>query len=450
MASKREGDDYGSLFERDTSLDKAKRASARIRASPTFRLGLVFTRSVQRPWRLLWLPLSVFWLLLTVVRERLGHIPRFSDYEEFERNNINRESIVVFPTNGVGFGHFTRALAISRRMKKINPNLEIVFFTTMPTLHILQEEGFPAYHLPGRKKFQDMGPSTWNEITEEMLSNVFDIHRPKAFIFDGTYPYRGMLNAIKRRDGILRIWIRRQNFKKSRASLPVDGYSHFDLLINPSDSTKNEENEVIESPPSINCDPITLLEGGDLLPRESLRWRLGVPLDATLAYVQLGAGKVNDIVSDLWIVLQSLNDKGIYAVVGESMLGSRINTDDFKNIRILRDYPNSQFFNSFDFSIIAGGYNSYHESINFSMPSICIPNVSTGMDDQLRRARVAEEKGAMIVIRDVTIENMHLALDNILDESFREKMRSSCASLRRPSGANQVASHIVKLLEEIT
>ena len=84
------------------------------------------------------------------------------------------------------------------------------------------------------------------------------------------------------------------------------------------------------------------------------------------------------------------------------------------------------------------------------MTSICIPNVSTGMDDQLRRARVAEEKGAMIVIEDVTIENMHLALDNILDESFREKMRSSCASLRRPSGANQVASHIVKLLDEIT
>ena len=218
MASKNSGSEYGSLTERGSSSDKAKRESGRIKTSPTFRLGLIFTRSAQKPWKLLWLPLSILWLLVTVVRERLGHIPRFSDFEEFESDNEKRDCIVVFPTNGVGFGHFTRVLAISKRLKKLNPKLEIIFFTTMPTLHILQEEGFPAYHLPGRKKFQNMGPSTWNEITEEILANVFAIHRPKAFIFDGTYPYRGMLNAIKRREDILRIWIRRRNFKKKHFS----------------------------------------------------------------------------------------------------------------------------------------------------------------------------------------------------------------------------------------
>ena len=88
---------YGSLSSRGTFRDKEKRASGRIRASPTFRLGLLFTRSAQRPWRLLWLPLSVLWLLITVVRERLGHIPRFSDLEDFDFETEKRESIVVFP-----------------------------------------------------------------------------------------------------------------------------------------------------------------------------------------------------------------------------------------------------------------------------------------------------------------------------------------------------------------
>ena len=449
MPSDLEGGKYGSLSSRGTFRDKEKRASGRIRASPTFRLGLLFTRSAQRPWRLLWLPLSVLWLLITVVRERLGQIPRFSDLEDFDFETEKRESIVVFPTNGIGFGHFTRVLAISRRLKKINPNLEIIFFTTMPTLHILQEEGFVAYHLPGRKKFRNMGPSTWNEITEEMLSNVFAIHRPKAFIFDGTYPYRGMLNAIKTRGDMLRIWVRRRNFKKGGSSLPVDSFSHFDLLINPGDSIEEDADEKIISQAAIKCDPIILLDHEDLLPRESLRWRLGVPLDAKLAYVQLGAGRINDIVSDLWIVLQSLNEKGVFVVIGESMLGSRIDADEFENIRILRDYPNSKYYNSFDFSIIAGGYNSYHESITFSLPSICIPNESTGMDDQARRASVAEENGAMIVVRDVSIESIDQALQTILDDSNREKMEAACASLKKPNGANQVANHIADLVSKI-
>ena len=66
-------------------------------------------------------------------------------------------------------------------MKKADPDMEAIFFTTSPTLHILREEGFAAYHLPGRKEFSDMDASTWNSITEEILSNVFAIHRPRHF-----------------------------------------------------------------------------------------------------------------------------------------------------------------------------------------------------------------------------------------------------------------------------
>ena len=38
-----------------------------------------------------------------------------------------RNCVVVFPTNGVGFGHFTRMLALSKYMKKEDPTLEIIF-----------------------------------------------------------------------------------------------------------------------------------------------------------------------------------------------------------------------------------------------------------------------------------------------------------------------------------
>ena len=65
------------------------------------------------------------------------------------KGEIRRNSIVFFPTNGVGFGHFTRTLAIARRLKKIDSSLEIVFITTMPTPP-LSDEGFLTYHLPSQ------------------------------------------------------------------------------------------------------------------------------------------------------------------------------------------------------------------------------------------------------------------------------------------------------------
>ena len=109
----------------------------------------------------------------------------------------NRNSIVFFPTNGVGFGHFTRLLAVANKIKKTDPEIEIIFFTTMPTLHILADFEFPAYHVSGRYRYKDMDPNVWNSICEEMLNMIFSLHRPKAFVFDGSFPYRGMLNAIK-------------------------------------------------------------------------------------------------------------------------------------------------------------------------------------------------------------------------------------------------------------
>ena len=108
-----------------------------------------------------------------------------------------RHAVVLFPTNGVGFGHFTRMLALARRLRKRDPALEVVMFTTMPTLHIPYSEGIPTYHLAGRGKHDEMEASTWNGLVEDMLRIVLDVHRPHSFVFDGAFPYRGMLNAIE-------------------------------------------------------------------------------------------------------------------------------------------------------------------------------------------------------------------------------------------------------------
>ncbi len=435
---------YGSAKDSQKSQSRNKRELLRVRSSITFELATLFIKAIERPWRLLWLPISIIRLAIISFRRS----PNERDAIKFSENSLadssRRECVVFFPTNGVGLGHFTRTLAVARKMKKAKPDLEIVFFTTMPALHILKNEGFPAYHVPGRKMFEDMGSNVWNSIADDLLTSVFSIHRPKAFIFDGSYPYRGMLNAIKDQGNMWKVWIKRGSLKKENVSIPLDSFGHFDSIVRPGDIVEEEDLDVVPKSVVVDTDPVILLDTEELLPREYLRRRLGIPDQDLVAYLQLGAGRINNIESDIAIAIEELRKRDIWAVIGESIIGSRAIIPSTEKIRVLRDYPNSRYYNSFDFSIQAGGYNSFHESIRYSLPAIVIPNTKTGADDQMARSLEAEKAGCMIVIREVSTKTMGEAISKISEKEERGKMWDAAAELHRPNGADQISRFILE------
>ena len=428
-------------------IERYKRELTRVRGSASFRLGNLLESSFRNPVKFLLLPLTIPSLLVRLAREKLGHLERNNSesYPIGSRMGENRDSIVFFPTNGVGFGHFTRLLAVANKIKETDPEMEIIFFTTMPTLHILADFGFPAYHISGRYRYKDMDPNVWNSICEEMLSMIFSLHRPKAFVFDGSFPYRGMLNAIKgQEDSMLKVWLRRGAIRPGSREIPVDSVKHFHAIIRPGDSVGiDSEDELDHGVSLVRCNPILLMEPEELASKGSLRKRLGIPKEALLCYVQLGAGKINDINSEISLVLNALSQHPkVYVIVGESMLGERISSE-FDRVRILRDYPNSRYFSDFDFAVMAGGYNSFHEAIQASLPTICIPNLKTGRDDQLARTLVAEEAGCMVVIRDKNKNIIQAAVDRLVESEVREMMRNNFQSLHRENGATQVSEWIL-------
>ena len=440
-------DSFYLLSNEKLQIDRYKRELSRIRGSASFRLGNLLSSSIRNPFRILSLPFTVPVLFSRIIRERLGYLGRgdVDLYPIGTRIGENRDSIVLFPTNGVGFGHFTRLLAVAKKIQKSNPDLEVVFFTTMPTLHILSDFGFPSYHVSGRYRFNEMDPNVWNSLCEEMLNMVFSIHRPKAFVFDGSFPYRGMLNAIRSQDDtMLKVWLRRGSIRPGSRNIPVDSINHFHALVRPGDSVgMDSEDEFDHGVSLVRCNPILLMEKDEMEPRGTLKNRMGIPSEALVCYVQLGAGKINDIDSEIRIVLDSLsNHSNVYVVVGESMLGERIESE-YERLRILRDYPNFRYFQDFDFAVMAGGYNSFHEAIQSSLPTICLPNMNTGRDDQLARSSVAEEAGCMVVIRDKNRKVIQAAIDRIVETEVRDRMRNNFQLLHRENGASQVADWIV-------
>ena len=114
-----------------------------------------------------------------------------------------------------------RLFAVAKALRKQDPDLEIVFFTPMPTLHIPYSENFPTYHLSGRYKHADMDTQTWNMLVEEMLTLVIEVHKPKWFLFDGAYPYRGMLNAIGNKSSTEKDLVKEGLSRKEQAYLSI-------------------------------------------------------------------------------------------------------------------------------------------------------------------------------------------------------------------------------------
>ncbi|DAC21625.1 MAG TPA: hypothetical protein D7H89_03970 [Candidatus Poseidoniales archaeon] len=308
---------------------------------------------------------------------------RTTAFESKEQNH----SIVLFPTNGVGFGHFTRMYAVARALRKQDPTLEIIFFTPMPTLHILYSDHFPTYHLAGRYKHANMTATQWNGLVEDMLHLVFEAHRPKWFMFDGAFPYRGMLNAIAAHPNMKKWWMRRGSIKANK-SIPVDSQNFFDGVIIPGEGINLELNEN-----EYQVGPMRAIDFDEAWDRDYARSRISIPEEAKVVYVQLGAGRINDIEGDLKQVLDILFDyPNLYVVLGESMLGERLSFNH-NRLRIIRDYPNALYAKAFDASVQAGGYNSYQEMRMFGIPTLFIPNTETGMDDQVARCRKAEDEG---------------------------------------------------------
>lgn len=397
-----------------TRNSRNEREIRRLKSSISFQLGVHITKAIRYPWRLPFLIITFPLLIFRLGLQRLGRKPINTIGEiNLAKQPNRRHSIVLFPTNGVGFGHFTRMYAIARSLRKKDPTLEIIFFTPMPTLHILYSDQFPTYHLAGRYKHADMSASQWNGLVEDMLHMVFEMHRPKWFMFDGAYPYRGMLNAIASQPDMEKWWMRRGSLKKNK-TIPVDSQSYFDGIIMPGENNKVEEDGVHV------VAPIRAIEPEEAWERSFSRSRLSVPDNAKVVYVQLGAGRINNIENIVDLVLKALFEHSeVYVVLGESMLGGRFKITH-ERLRVIRDYPNALYAQAFDASVQAGGYNSYQEMRMFGIPTLFIPNTETGMDDQVARCKKSELEGWGLVCINPTNKNLSKSIGQLLNFSSVE------------------------------
>ena len=109
--------------------------------------------------------------------------------------------------NGEGMGHLTRLLSIVRRAPD---DIKPVFATMSPAFRGVREAGFACEYIPRHPSWSG---DVWNPFLMRRLGELISRYRARAVVFDGTWPFNGLLDA-GRLAGCPMVWIRRSMWKE--------------------------------------------------------------------------------------------------------------------------------------------------------------------------------------------------------------------------------------------
>jgi UDP-N-acetylglucosamine:LPS N-acetylglucosamine transferase len=191
--------------------------------------------------------------------------------------------------------------------------------------------------------------------------------------------------------------------------------------------------------------PIRLLDEGELLPRAEAARRLGLDPALPSVLVQLGAGYNRDVVTLVDRLITQLQRHAELQVCVAEWLNGTQPLNYWPGVSYLRGYPLSQYFKAFDFSISAAGYNTFHEIVNFDLPTIFIPNRHPSMDDQAGRSTHAQGLHAAFELDETDLSDLPDLVALLLDSKAREFLIQHSKALHQPNGAADAA----RLLSEL-
>ena len=240
-------DEYGKHRTLSKKEELLQTELDRIRGSATFRFGNLFVRSLEQPWRFFFLPFTIPLLLFSIIKKGKAH-------KLTEQTDIGRDCVVFFSSKSNRCLHFDRCEAMIQELSGLNT--QIIHVTTEPRGVNSTNSFANSYFFPGRSDLPNMSPRDWNYKCESFLDTIFDVFTPMTFIFDGDYPFRGLINAMDKRGYMNRFWVRESASNYKISSLPLDSFEKFDAIIHPSFAKPSDADTNVGSVGSLFCNPI--------------------------------------------------------------------------------------------------------------------------------------------------------------------------------------------------
>jgi UDP-N-acetylglucosamine:LPS N-acetylglucosamine transferase len=358
---------------------------------------------------------------------------------------MEKPTIILATSNGVGMGHLARASAIALALKEYaNP---IIVSMAGGIAEIPEFMGIRCEYIPGRDRMW-MSREKWDEYLRDRLLALVDETGARVMSFDGVVPYPGVIAAKFSHPKLALVWVRRGLWQKKPQRFVLGLQSQMmDYIVEPGDFARAYD----FGPTAARKDArltssVSLFQKDTALDRDEARKVLGLDLNRPAVLVQLGTGdsdvneKMTAALSGLlgWKDLQVILTKQPVDKDGKSLAPVGL------DIRVVRHFPLARVLRAFDAAICATGYNGVHELLPAAVPTVFVSNIR-GTDDQEARAQWCHDMGFSLRANQADLGDITATVKKLQDSAVRERLHAKCGELPDPTGGAEIAKILYEL-----
>lgn len=358
---------------------------------------------------------------------------------------MEKPTIILATSNGVGMGHLARASAIALALKEYaNP---IIVSMAGGIAEIPEFMGIRCEYIPGRDRMW-MSRENWDAYLRDRLLALVDETGARVMSFDGVVPYPGVIAAKFSHPKLALVWVRRGLWQKKPQRFVLGLQSKMmDYIVEPGDFARAYDfGPTAERKDSRLTASVSLFQKDTALTRDEARKVLGLDLDRPAVLVQLGTGdsdvneKMTAALSGLlgWKDLQVILTKQPLDKDGKSLAPEGL------DIRVVRHFPLARVLHAFDAAICATGYNGVHELLPAAVPTVFVSNIR-GTDDQEARAQWCHDMGFALRANQADLLEITATVKKLQETDVRQRLHAKCGELPDPTGGAEIAKILYEL-----
>ena len=358
---------------------------------------------------------------------------------------MEKPTIILATSNGVGMGHLARASAIALALKEYaNP---IIVSMAGGIAEIPEFMGIRCEYIPGRDRMW-MSRDKWDVYLRDRLMALADETGARVMSFDGVVPYPGVIAAKVSHPKLALVWVRRGLWQKKPQRFVLGLQSQMmDYIVEPGDFARAYDfGPTAERKDARVTSSVSLFQKDTALSRDEARAVLGLDPNRPAVLVQLGTGdsdvneKMTAALSGLlgWKDLQVILTKQPLDKDGKSLAPVGL------DIRVVRHFPLAQVLHAFDASVCATGYNGVHELLPAHVPTVFVSNIR-GTDDQEARAQWCHDMGFALRANQADLGDITATVKKLQDTDVRTRLSKKCAELPDPTGGAEIAKILYEL-----
>jgi UDP-N-acetylglucosamine:LPS N-acetylglucosamine transferase len=358
---------------------------------------------------------------------------------------MEKPTIILATSNGVGMGHLARASAIALALKEFaNP---IIVSMAGGIAEIPEYMGIRCEYIPGRDRMW-MSREKWDVYLRDRLMALVDETGARVMSFDGVVPYPGVIAAKFAHPNLALVWVRRGLWQKKPQRFVLGLQSKMmDHIVEPGDFARAYDfGPTADRSDATVTSSVSLFQKDSVLTRDEARKVLGLDINRPAVLVQLGTGD-SDVNEKMTAALSGLIGwKDLQVILTKQPLDKDGNSlaPDGLDIRVVRHFPLAEVLHAFDASVCATGYNGVHELLPAQVPTVFVSNIR-GTDDQEARAQWCHDMGFALRANQADLHSITYTVKKLQDSDVRERLKKKCGELPDPTGGAEIAKILFDL-----